>query len=305
MFTVKLAERKAVTAEGMVKIHLDLFGGEGGHSGKDIGRYGANGNKLLGGILARLAQSVEYGLVDFIGGNQTNVITEWARADIVCKAEDKDKVLTYVKKMGEELTVEYAVTDPNLTLVIEEQSMNGSETVLVREDQKTFLTLLELLPNGVSSWIDPTTYMAKSSMNIGGIRFNEDTITIRTLVRSNSDHDHEELLRKLETLAKLCGVDHEISCKALAWDYVPDSQLQREVKRVYQDVFGKEPGFMITHGQTETGIFIAKMKKLGKPIQAVNIGVKTYDVHSFKERMSISSVGKTYQMLCAFLEQIK
>ena len=49
----------------------------------------------------------------------------------------------------------------------------------------------------------------------------------------------------------------------------------------------------------------AKMKEQGKPIQAVNIGVVTYDVHSFKERMSISSAEKTYKMLCAFLENIK
>jgi len=243
--------------------------------------------------------------VDYIGGNQTNVITEWAKADIVCKEEDKEAVLAYIQKMGEELTVEYALTDPNLTLVIEEEALTGEVKVLAKEDKERFLNVMELLPNGVSSWIDQTIYLAKSSMNIGATRVNEDTITIRTLVRSNSDHDHEELLRKLRTLAKVCGVEDEMSCKALAWDYVPDSELQREVKRVYKDLFGEEPGFEIAHGQTETGIFTAKMKEQGKPIQAVNIGVVTYDVHSFKERMNIPSVAKTYKMLCAFLENIK
>ena len=304
-FTQKLTDREAVAPEGMVKIHLDLSGGEGGHSGKDIGRYRANGNKLMTSILAGLDEIAEYGLVDYIGGNQTNVITEWAKADIVCKEEDKEAVLAYIQKMGEELTVEYALTDPNLTLVIEEEALTGEAKVLAKEDKERFLNVMELLPNGVSSWIDQTIYLAKSSMNIGAVRFHDDTITIRTLVRSNSDHDHEELLRKLRTLAKVCGVEDEMSCKALAWDYVPDSELQREVKRVYKDLFGEEPGFEIAHGQTETGIFTAKMKEQGKPIQAVNIGVVTYDVHSFKERMNIPSVAKTYKMLCSFLENIK
>ncbi|MBR4074491.1 MAG: hypothetical protein IKK22_03625, partial [Firmicutes bacterium] len=193
-FTQKLTDREAVAPEGRVKIHLDLSGGEGGHSGKDIGRYRANGNKLMTSILAGLDEIAEYGLVDYIGGNQTNVITEWAKADIVCREEDKEAVLAYIQKMGEELTVEYALTDPNLTLVIEEEALTGEVEVLAKEDKERFLNVMELLPNGVSSWIDQTIYLAKSSMNIGAVRFHDDTITIRTLVRSNSDHDHEELL---------------------------------------------------------------------------------------------------------------
>ena len=304
-FTLPIGDREAVAGEGKVKIHLDLFGGEGGHSGKDIGRYRANGNKLMTSILAGLTEVADYGLVDFIGGNQTNVITEWAKADIICAGKDKEAILAYVKKMGEELTTEFMLTDPNLTMVVEEEALADEVKVLAEKDKEAFLNLMELLPNGVSSWIDQTIYLAKSSMNIGAVRFHEDTITIRTLVRSNSDHDHDELLRKLKTLAKVCGAEDAMSCKALAWDYVPDSELQREVKRVYKDLFGVEPGFTIAHGQTETGIFTAKMKEQGKPIQAVNIGVVTYDVHSFKERMSISSAEKTYKMLCAFLENIK
>lgn len=301
-FALKLGPRIPVEEGNVVVLHLQLQGTAGGHSGKEIGRYGANGVKLMGELLAGMDDAFDIGLIRIDGGNQTNVIAEWAKADICCRKQEKEAVKEHLNRMVEALLLEYKTTDPELTVTVMEEP---AEDVQVIAEKKAVLTLLDLLPNGVYTWMDQKIYMAKCSMNIGNIRTYQDRVEVQCLVRSNSDHDHDELLRKLQSLAKLCGADYEMSCKALAWDYIPDSHLQQEAARVYEQEFGQKPGFVITHAQTETGIFIQKMKEAKKPVQALNIGVRTFDVHSTRERMQISSVGKTYRLLCALLENIR
>ena len=47
------------------------------------------------------------------------------------------------------------------------------------------------------------------------------------------------------------------------------------------------------------------MAELGKPLDVINLGVKNPNVHTTKERMSISSFVRTYALLRSVLENIQ
>jgi di/tripeptidase len=49
---------------------------------------------------------------------------------------------------------------------------------------------------------------------------------------------------------------------------------------------------------------IGKMREQGKALQAVNLGVRNYDVHTPRERMEIASLGRTYELLVEILPEI-
>ena len=88
------------------------------------------------------------------------------------------------------------------------------------------------------------------------------------------------------------------------WEYDPDSDLTKQVQDVWERRRGERPATAIIHAGVETGLIIGKMRKQGKTLQAVNLGVRNYDVHTPRERMEIASLGRTYELLVEILREI-
>ena len=68
----------------------------------------------------------------------------------------------------------------------------------------------------------------------------------------------------------------------------------------YKKLFGKDALVETMHAGVECGIMAAKIDGL----DCVSFGPNMKAIHTTEERLSISSVERTYQYLCRVLEQL-
>jgi dipeptidase D len=100
-------------------------------------------------------------------------------------------------------------------------------------------------------------------------------------------------------LVELVGGEVEVSGDYPAWEYRAESALRDAVTEVYSDLFGQKPVFESIHAGLECGILSGKIADL----DCVSFGPENLDIHTPKERLSISSVERVYQFLLEFLKR--
>lgn len=86
-----------------------------------------------------------------------------------------------------------------------------------------------------------------------------------------------------------------------AWEYNADSKVREDIAKVYKELFDEEPIFEAIHAGLECGIFSDKIKDL----DCVSFGPNNYDIHTPKERLSISSTERMWRLIIEFLKQSK
>ena len=68
----------------------------------------------------------------------------------------------------------------------------------------------------------------------------------------------------------------------------------------YEAMYGEKPAVEAIHAGLECGLFYEKLPGL----DCVSFGPDMKDIHTTEERLSISSVERTYRYLCRVLEQL-
>ena len=122
-------------------------------------------------------------------------------------------------------------------------------------------------------------------------------LTLRYSVRSCVDRELEKLIRRLETLAEAAGGAMEVSGKYPAWEYRKHSPFREKLVRIYRGMFEKTPPVDIIHAGLECGILASKLPGL----ECVSMGPDILDIHTPRERMSISSVQRMYAFVLKVL----
>ena len=86
-----------------------------------------------------------------------------------------------------------------------------------------------------------------------------------------------------------------------AWEYRENSPLRDLMAEAYRKVYGKEPVIQAIHAGLECGLFAGKMPGL----DCVSIGPDLMEIHTPRERMSISSVQRVWKFLVEVLKRSK
>ena len=89
--------------------------------------------------------------------------------------------------------------------------------------------------------------------------------------------------------------------KFTGWAYLPDSPLRDLMVEVFTDQYGYEPKVEAIHAGLECGLFSAKLPGL----DCVSFGPDLKEIHTFREKMSISSVQRVWKMLVELLRRMK
>jgi len=108
-------------------------------------------------------------------------------------------------------------------------------------------------------------------------------------------------LSHLENLMSLLGGTARAYSEYPAWEYKKDSDLRTMMLEVYKELFGKNSQIAATHGGLECGLFCGKLPDL----DCVSIGPNIEGAHTTKERVSLSSLSRTWQYLCEVLKRSK
>ena len=113
---------------------------------------------------------------------------------------------------------------------------------------------------------------------------------------------------KLDFLQKLVFESSSLSRKellpflmSLAQKSKEDSLLRDTIAEAYKDQSGKDAIISATHGGLECGMFIEKIPGL----HCVSIGPDLREVHSTRERLSISSTARLWDLVCDVLKRLK
>ena len=291
---VRYEEKSGVAAS------IRLHGLTGGQSGSEIDKEHANAIIEMGRILKYLDDQMMISIVSLEGGLKDNAIPR----DAVCKAlfseEDKDTFCDCISKITEILKKEYAVPEPDLTVSVSLEEGRTCKALCAPSMQKA-LFYLRNAPNGVMHMSTNIKGLVETSLNAGIMKLTPDAFCISSSIRSSVGSRKEELSQRLTYLTEFLGGEIVTGGDYPAWEYCTDSKVREYVADVYEKMFGKKPVFEAIHAGLECGILSDKIKNL----DAVSFGPDNFDIHTPKERLSISSAGRVYRFITELLRSMK
>lgn len=291
----RLAVERAPFAGAALRIAVG--GLAGGHSGMEIHKGRGNAIALVGRLLEAAESAAPVRLVSLSGGGKDNAIPAAAQAVVV--TDDAAAVERACAALAAELTEEYRLTDAGLTVTVTPEKafllpMTAESTVKV-------ICALLCLPNGVEAMSADIPGLVQTSLNLGIACSDEAGVTLTLSVRSSLDSQKQMLLGRIRRLMAQLGGTVEISGAYSGWAYRPDSPLRDLLCEVYRQQTGKQPRIETIHAGLECGIFAHKLPGL----DCVSFGPDLLDIHTCRERMSISSVQRVWAMVTEALRRMK
>ena len=292
-------ERIAKKADGLTYL-LKIRGLKGGHSGSDIHLQRASANKLIGRVLYELEKSIPFALVSVDGGKMDNAICREADAVLTITKEDAEKAEKIVKAMEKMLQEEYHHTETDMMITWEK--LHEETTKVLTEDwKKRVIAMLLLIPYGVEAMSLDIVGLVESSSNIGVVSTKQDGIHFDNAIRSAVASKKEMICEKIAALAEICGGKTMENNDYPGWVYDVNSKLMKVLQQSYRQATGKEPELTAIHAGVECGLFAEKMEGL----DMVSLGPDMYDVHTPKERLSISSTIRMWDFLKEALREME
>lgn len=291
-YTVEHAE------EGLSFFKLTVDGLQGGHSGMDIDKSLGNANKLIVRMLFSLE---EYGIriskID--GGGLRNAIPRESLAVFAC---EEGKVEEVKKRLAEVVVLvkqEYAITEP--VLHVELKELEGAVYGLVPlEVQNKLLRSLYVLPNGVYRMSAAFADLVETSNNIARVLVEDGEIVVKCLTRSSVESSKMDLADTLKSGFELMQAEVSYSGDYPGWTPNPKSEILEVLTSLYTAMFASKAAVVSCHAGLECGL----LGRYYPDMEMISFGPTILGAHSPQERVSISSVQKFWEFLCAILENI-
>ena len=285
-------------AQSGLVMKMTVSGLEGGHSGSEIDKEHANANIVAGRALKYISDRMALGVISMAGGLKDNAIPREHTAEVLIPVDKKEEFLAYLEELTGVLRREYAVSDAGIQITAEEGGVQEAQ-ILSYASMSKVLFYLRQVPDGVQHMSRVMPGLVETSLNLGILKLTEDALLTTTSVRSSVSTRKEELLDRLTHLVEFLGGEVEVNGDYPAWEYRADSRLRETISEVYRDLFDEEPVFEAIHAGLECGILSGKIADL----DCVSFGPNNYDIHTPKERLSISSTEKVWKLLKEFLKR--
>lgn len=277
---------------------LTLSGLKGGHSGVNIHLGRGNANKLLARFLFNYADELALELTNFSGGSLRNAIPREASVSFMLPSENLPRLEALMQEYTDLVRQELAIADPGMLLTLSE--IPAATQVMSEATQQTLIDLLHACPNGVMRMSDEIQGVTETSLNVGVITTEGESVSILCLIRSLIDSGREEVEGYLTALSNLAGAEVEFSGAYPGWKPDSSSPVMAIVKDTYESIYNKEPVIMVIHAGLECGLF----KKPYPEMDMVSIGPTIRFPHSPDEMVLIETVDQYWKLLLAVLERI-
>lgn len=282
------------------KILITMTGLEGGHSGSEIDKEHGNANILMGRVLRTLFEATPFGIITLAGGLKDNAIPRECAAELLVPCENVNLAKEIVDSLSAELKKEFIVADPAVSIKFEDLGKTEAD-ILDFASVSRVIFYLRSVPNGVQNMSQVMHGLVETSLNLGIMELKEDALYTVTSIRSSVGTRKADLLDRVTGVVELLGGEAEVEGDYPAWEYKQDSALRPQIAKVYEKLYGKEPVFETIHAGLECGLLSDKIKDL----DCVSFGPDNFDIHTPKERLSISSTGRVWDFIVEFLRQAK
>lgn len=284
--------------EGDVAVRLHLSGLKGGHSGVDIHLGRGNANKLMFRFLKEAVCDYGARLSAIEGGNLRNAIPREAVAVVTIPGDNVEALWELVSDYQDMYQEEFAGIEENIRFSAEMTDLPA--TLIPEEIQDDLINAIEGCQNGVITMLHDFPGTVESSSNLAIVKSTDELIEIKLLVRSSSESRKDALCSSLESIFALAGAKVEITNGYNGWQPNINSPILELMKQTFADLFGKEAEVKVMHAGLECGIIQGAYPQM----DMISIGPDLEHPHSPDERVSISSVARTWELIKHVLERI-
>jgi dipeptidase D len=274
---------------------ITIYGLKGGHSGSDIHLQRASAVKLMGRVLNRIEDLCF--LISVDGGKMDNAIPRSCKAVI---STDKPQVIERtIEKCEKIFKNEFHISDSGIKIKFEKTK--NYEFALDKKTAENAVSLLILIPYGVIDMSLDIKGLVETSNNLGIVETKDDEMIFVSAARSAVGTKKELTSEQFKSLALLTGARLNIKGRYPAWEFRQDSPLRDTLLSVYREMFKKEAKVTTIHAGLECGIFSDNL--MGADM--VSIGPQMYGIHTTEEKISISSVERTWNFVLEVLKRLK
>ena len=278
-------------------LRITVSGLTGGHSGAEIDKGRANANMLMGRVLQATAARTELRIVSVNGGLKNNAIPVESVACVV--VADEAAARDVLAEMNDALRSEYHLPDPNL--VVSAQTAEAPQPAMDAATTDKVICMLTCLPNGIQAMSADIPGLVQTSLNLGILTTAEEELCAVFSLRSSIDSQKEMLKRRMDCLMAQLGGRVEFEGEYTGWQYQEHSPLRELMAEVFTEQYCKAPKIEAIHAGLECGLFAGKMPGL----DCVSIGPDLLEIHTPRERMSISSVQRVWKFLLEVLKRAR
>ncbi len=297
--TAKVVVPMTYTQSELLQYEVVISGLKGGHSGVEIDKCRANSNMLMGRLLYGLSKEMGFSINGLRGGLKDNAIPVETTVQLFVPQGAGAQLEAYLKNYESVIQNEYKTADPDIRVTFRPAGMQKA-SVLDGVSQTAVIFLLMNLPNGIQAMSADIPGLVETSLNLGILTLDE-AFMASFSVRSSVSTARAALLDKLEFLSEFFDGKLEVSGMYPAWEYKKDSRLRDVMVEVYKDQYGKEPEVQALHAGVECGILSGKIDGL----DCISYGPNMYDIHTVKERLSISSAQRVWEYTLEILKRLK
>ncbi len=279
-------------------ITIEIAGLKGGHSGVEINKNRVNANMIAGRVLNELKSKFDFSVISINGGDKSNAIPN--RCVITLCVDNPDDVCSFVDNYYKTVKNEISDREPQLKITTAVGAV-GEHNVLNTEIKEKIIYTLLCAPNGVMEMSAEISGLVQTSLNLGVLITNTDSIVLHFALRSNKQSALIFLEQRLAAFFNNLNLKYETFGHYPPWEYKSDSYMCDLYCNVYNSIFGKKPRILAIHAGLECGVFAAGIKDF----DCISIGPNLKDVHTVNERLSISSTASVYNLLIKILEKLK
>ncbi len=290
-FPAKRTEKKGIL------LTLRIEGLLGGHSGTEIHKHRANANVLMGRLLWGLSRKFPLGLYRLEGGSKDNVIPAASEAVLLVRKEDQQQIDGFCRETEETFSGEYGAVESQIH-VFRSFGEPAALDVVWGDDAAGILDFLFCAPNGVQEMSGDIEGLVETSCNLGVTFLEQDAFLARISLRSSVHSRKQWLADRIRALTEKCGGSFLTCGDYPGWEYNRDSSLRKLLQDIFVKRYQREPKLEVIHAGLECGIFCQKIPGL----DCVSIGPDILDIHTPKERLSVSSTVRVWDYLLEILK---
>ena len=233
----------------------------------------------------------EIKIIKLIGGSRVNVIPREVTIEF-CLINNKeiDKILEEIKRQKEKFQKE--------TIELKVIKTEQQKEIYSTEISKKIINFINTYKNGALEREKNDNVILSS--NLAVIKEYQKGIQIEFSERSNEKELEEKYLNELKKLLEIYNIN-------IIWHQELKGVAKREknelldrCQKIYKKIFKHQMEEIISQGVVEGGFFTDKIPNC----EYVCIGPNSYNVHSPKEKLSISSTEKIWIYLNELLKNI-
>lgn len=191
----------------------------GGHSGTEIDKGRGNANLLMGRVLYAVSERTPLRLVSVVGGLKDNAIPRESWAVII--VTDAAAAQAAIADMDAALRHEYAAADPDV--FVRAETTQAQQPPMDAASTQRAVCMLCCLPNGVQAISRDIPGLVQTSLNLGILTTDANTVQASFCVRSSVATQKEMLVARLRCLMAQLGGTVTVLGDYPAWEYRKDS----------------------------------------------------------------------------------